>query len=140
MKKTTIKTYHELISLPTFKDRFEYLKLIGVVSDETFGGHRYLNQLLYKSSRWKSSRRKVILRDDGYDLAHRDYPICGNIYVHHINPITIEDILNDDPFVFDLENLISSSHQTHNAIHYGDFELIDKSPIIRTKNDTCPWR
>lgn len=141
MKRTTIKSYHELIQLPTFEERFEYLKVNGTVSEETFGGRRYLNQLVYNSSKeWKNIRREVILRDQGFDLAHEDYPVSGYIYVHHINPITVEDVLDGNICIFNLENLISCSFQTHNAIHFGRIELINRAPIVRTKNDTCPWR
>lgn len=140
--KTIYKTYSDLIKIETFEGRFNYLKLSGVVGESTFGGHRYLNQILYKSEKWLSSKREVILRDNGCDLAHKDYQIHGSVYIHHINPITIDDILNERPCVFDLENLISTSFKTHNAIHYGttiDF-LVKKEPIERIKNDTCPWR
>lgn len=137
---TTFKCYSELIMIPDFQERFEYLMINGVVCAATFGGHRYLNQILYKTEDWKLARREVILRDDGYDLAHQDYPISGNIYIHHINPITIDDILNNRPCVFDLENLISTSFNTHNAIHYGNINLISRNPVRRAKNDTCPWK
>lgn len=141
MTKMTIKTYHELILLPTFEERFEYLKSKSRVGDKTFGGHRCLNQLLYRQSpEWRSVRREVILRDNGFDLAHADYPIFGPIYVHHINPITIEDIIDRKDSVLDPNNLICCSFPTHNAIHYGTFETINKAPIVRVKNDTCPWR
>lgn len=140
MKKMIFKCYSELISIPTFQERFEYLMINGTVCSTTFGGHRYLNQMLYKTEDWKLARREVILRDDGYDLAHQDYPIGGNIYIHHINPITIDDILNNRPCVFDLENLISTSFNTHNAIHYGNANLLPTDPIQRTINDTCPWK
>lgn len=134
------KTYSELITISSFEERFEYLSLSGIVGDITFGGHRYLNQKLYQSPEWKCIKSKVILRDNGCDLAHEDYPIEGHIYIHHINPISIEDILERRSCVFDLENLISTSSITHNAIHYGSEELLPRGPIVRTKNDTCPWR
>lgn len=140
MKKMSFKTYSELIRIQTFQERFEYLLIGGNVGDPTFGGHRYLNQILYKTSEWRLTRREVILRDDGYDLGHEDYPIVGNIYIHHINPVTIDDILNRRPFVFDLENLISTSFNTHNAIHYGDSNLLPSEHLQRSKNDTCPWK
>ena len=140
MTKMSTKTYLELMKLPSFEERFEYLKLSGEVGSETFGGHRYLNQWLYKLPEWRSTRREVIIRDNGFDLGHPDFPIGGNIYVHHINPITIEDILERRRCVFDLNNLISTSFDTHNAIHYG----IEDIPITtfkeRSKYDTCPWR
>lgn len=139
-KKTTIRCYSELIEIPTFQERFEYLILEGIVGDPTFGGHRYLNQVLYSSPEWRRARMEVILRDGGCDLAHEDYPIGGRIYVHHINPITMEDILNRKSCLFDLENLVSVSFDTHNALHYGD----EKQPFNifteRQPNDTCPWR
>lgn len=134
------KRYSELKNIETFEDRFEYLKLKGEVGDQTFGGHRYLNQLLYNSDEWKKVRREVIIRDDGCDLGDSDHEISGSILIHHINPITIDDIVNRSPKVFDLDNLICTSHSTHNAIHYGDESLLKKKPINRTKNDTCPWR
>lgn len=134
------KTYSDLIKIQSFEDRFDYLSLSGMVGEITFGGHRYLNQILYQTDEWKSTRREVIYRDGGNDLAHEDHPIPGSIYIHHINPITIDDILERRPFVFDLENLISTSFKTHNAIHYGSADLIPKGPAKRIKNDTCPWR
>lgn len=134
------KTYSEMIKMDSFEKRFEYLKLSGLVGEATFGGHRYLNQMLYQSDKWKSARREVILRDNGCDLAHPDYQINGSVYIHHINPITIDDILQERPCVFDLENLVSVSFRTHNAIHYGNSDLLPKGPVARTKNDTCLWR
>lgn len=137
---TTYKTYSELIKFLSFEDRFNYLSLIGIVGEVTFGGHRHLNQILYQTEQWKRTRREIILRDNGCDLGHEDYPIAGSVYIHHINPITIEDILEERPCVFDLENLICVSFKTHNAIHYGSDDLLPKGPVIRIKNDTCPWR
>lgn len=135
------RTYSELIVFPTFEERFKYLELVGVVACATFSGHRYLNQLLYKTPEWKKVRREVILRDDGYDLAHPDFPIRGNIYIHHLNPITVDDIINRNSCVFNLENLISVSLLTHNAIHYGNENyLLNKTNTERKKNDTCLWR
>jgi hypothetical protein len=139
MKKTG-KSYLEAMSFTTFEDRFEYLRLNGSVCEETFGSKRYLNQLLYRDPRWKRIRREVIIRDDGCDLADPNYEIVGNIYIHHINPITIDDILNNRIYVFDLDNLICTSFNTHNAIHYGSSDILQKDPVIRSKNDTCPWR
>ena len=137
---TIYKTYSELIKMETFEDRFEYVNLFGVVGEITFGGHRLLNQILYQTYKWKMARREVILRDNGCDLAHEDYQIQGSIYIHHINPITIDDILKERPCVFDLENLISTSFKTHNAIHYGSKDLLPDRLIERQKNDTCLWR
>jgi hypothetical protein len=137
---TIIKTYSELILLPTFIERFRYLKLNGSVGMDTFGHDRYLNQILYHSEEWKRFRREVIIRDNGCDLGCEDYEIHGKILVHHINPITIEDVLRRDPCIFDFENAISTSHNTHNAVHYGDESLLVTEPIVRTPYDTCPWR
>lgn len=136
----TYRTYLELSQLDSFADRYEYLRLEGIVSDITFGGGRFLNQILYSSHEWKSIRQKVIFRDEGYDLAHPDHMIRGPIYIHHLNPITKEDILERRPCVFDLNNLVCCSFQTHNAIHYGtdDYSLRDYVP--RKLNDTCPWK
>lgn len=138
MKK--IRTFSEFRKLRTFEERFEYARLGGIVGKETFGGHRYLNQILYSSSDWKEARRKCILRDDSYDLALRGYPILGRIYVHHLNPITIEDILERKDWVFDPEYLVCVSLETHNALHYGDISYLEIKPVQRKKNDTCPWR
>lgn len=136
-----IRSYSELISLESFEDRFNYLKLDGTVSDVTFGGHRYLNQRFYnKDLEWKESRDYVILRDLGYDLAHSDFPIGGIIIVHHMNPLTINDIQYRTRFLLDPEYLICTSIRTHNAIHFGDYSLINNSVTIRSKNDTCPWK
>ena len=138
----TIRTYSELSALPTFKERFEYLKLGGTVGQETFGFDRIFNQKFYRSSEWKQIRNYVIARDNGCDLGVKGHEIPNGqtIYIHHINPITIDDILERRPCVFDLENLISASFKTHNAIHYGTADLIPRGPAKRTKNDTCPWR
>lgn len=133
-----MKTYSELITIPTFAERFEYLKLPGSVASTTFGEDRYLNQILYHNSEWKRIRNHVIARDLGCDLAHQDFPIFDRIYIHHINPLTKEDILNRSQKIFDMENLICVSFDTHQSIHYGI--LVNKEPIIRVKNDTCPWR
>ena len=135
------KCYSELIKLPTLVERFEYLRTFSKVGEVTFGGQRQLNQLLYqKSDLWKSVRRKVIIRDNGFDLGLEGYSIVGKIIVHHINPLTKEQLLNFDPCIFDEENLISCSHDTHNAIHYGDKSLLPQDPIERRPFDTCPWR
>ena len=136
-----IRTYSEMITLPTFEERFRYLQLKGTVGVETFGHDRFINQYLYqKSQRWRQTRDKAIIRDYGCDLAVEGYDIRGKIIVHHMNPITLDDILNEDDIVFDLEYLICTSHNTHNAIHYGDESLLIAAPIERTKYDTCPWR
>lgn len=137
---TTNRTYSELIRIPTFLDRYRYLKLSGIIGEETFGDERQLNQTLYHSGEWRRFRRDVIIRDKGCDLAHRDYEICDKILIHHINPITPKDVLSRDPKVFDLENVVCVSLNTHNAIHYGDESLLLLDPIIRVPNDTCPWK
>lgn len=135
------KSYNELITIPTFEERFRYLKVHGVIGNQTFGYDRYLNQKLYNtSSEWKRIRDKVILRDNGCDLGCEGFEIYGKIIIHHINPITVEDIVTCNPCVFDLNNLISTSHNTHNAIHYGDEKLLIVAPIERKQYDTCPWR
>lgn len=142
MKNTSdIRTYSDLVKLPTFKERFLYLKMDGRVGDITFGGRRELNQTLYSLPTWRHVRREVILRDHGCDLGVIEYPINDRIYVHHIRPITIEDILKQKSIVFDMENLISVSFRTHNAIHYGSLEqALPNEPVIRAQNDTIPWR
>ena len=134
------RTYSELSKIETYEGRFEYLKLGGLVGKETFGFDRYLNQILYQSPRWKRSRDIVLIRDDGCDLGFPGYEIHGKILVHHMNPITIEDIELGRDEVFDPEFLISTALMTHNAIHYGDESLLVTAPIVRTRNDTCPWR
>lgn len=135
-----IKTYTELIQLKTFEERFEYLSIKGAVGKETFGYDRYLNQALYRSDEWKSFRRDVFLRDRGCDLACDDHEIHGRFIVHHINPISIEDVLNRAPNIFDMDNVITTILITHNAIHYGDKSLLVPVPIERSTNDTCPWK
>lgn len=135
-----IKTYSELSKLETFKERYQYLKLDGIVGEETFGFDRYLNQILYKSDEWKSCRNNIIIRDNGCDLGCEGFEVHGRILIHHINPITVEDIVNRNPNVFDPENLILTSHNTHQAIHYGNEDLLIQGPIVRSKNDTCLWR
>lgn len=136
----SIKTYSEVIALPNFIERYRYLKIGGAIGEATFGFDRYLNQTLYRSTEWKRFRRDMIVRDMGCDLGIEDYEIIGKIMLHHINPITVEDILRRSPAIFDPENVICTSMNTHNAIHYGDESLLMLEPIERTKNDTCPWR
>ena len=135
-----IKTYSELITIPTFEERFEYLKLDGQVGVETFGFNRYLNQAFYKSDEWLSIRDYIITRDNGCDLGMEGYEIYGRILIHHINPITKDDIIQRSRILLDPENLITTVKRTHDAIHYGDSNLLIKAPIERRKNDTCPWR
>lgn len=139
MKKS--RSYHELADISDFVERYEYLKLGGKVGELTFNGHRYLNQKFYTSDpEWLRVKRQVILRDEGCDMGHPDFPISGRIIIHHINPITIEDLIKRDPKIFDMDNLICVSHKTHNAIHYGDISLLNLPPVERRANDTCPWR
>ncbi len=136
----TTRTYSDLILLPTFLERYRYLRLGGNVGLETFGHNRYLNQILYTSDRWRSFRDKIIIRDNGCDLGMEGFEIYDRILVHHINPITVEDVLNENQKVFDPDNVISTSHNTHQAIHYGDENLLITEPVERFRNDTCPWK
>lgn len=135
-----LRSYSELIMLPTFKERFEYLILDGSVGADTFGYDRYLNQLFYRSPEWKQLRHEIIVRDNGCDLAMDGYDIYGRIIIHHLNPIVKDDILNRTEHLMNPEFLICTTHNTHNAIHYGDESLLITEPIVRTMNDTCPWR
>lgn len=135
-----IRTYSELVSLPTFEERFKYLQLNGQVGKDTFGFDRYLNQNFYRSTEWKRLRNQIILRDNGCDLGVEGYEIHGRIIIHHMNPITIKDIADATEFLLNPEYLISTVHNTHNAIHYGDESLLCLGPIERTKHDTCPWK
>lgn len=140
-REPIIKTYSELITIPTYEERFRYLKLDGRVGADTFGFDRHLNQMLYqKNPRWKKARDTVIIRDNGCDLGVEGYEIHGKVIVHHMNPITMDDILKDRDWIYDPEFLISTTHMTHNAIHYGDEHLLVKAPIERAPNDTCPWK
>lgn len=140
MNQTIIRTYSELITLPTFEERYQYLRIGGKVGEETFGFDRYLNQIFYKSKEWLSIRDQVIARDNGCDLGIPGREIHRRILIHHMNPITVEDILNRSDFLLNPEYLICTVKNTHDAIHYGDENLLNKDPIERTKNDTCPWR
>ncbi len=134
-----IRTYSELITMSSFEERYRYLKLDGVVGKETFGFDRYLNQLFYKSKEWRSIRNFVITRDNGCDLGMEGHDIYGKILVHHMNPISKEDILSRSEYLLNPEFLISTIKNTHDAIHYGDESLLITAPIQRSKNDTCPW-
>ena len=136
----SIRTYSELILLPTFEERFKYLQLNGRVGDDTFGFDRYINQKFYSSAEWKRIRDIVIMRDNGCDLALKGYEIYGRILIHHMNPITVKDVELSTEYLMNPEYLICVTHNTHNAIHYGDEKLINKGPVVRTKNDTCPWK
>ena len=132
--------YSELIRIPSFKDRFKYCQLNGQVGIDTFGFDRYLNQTLYRSAKWRSLRNQIIIRDNGCDLAHPDFPLSNRVLIHHLNPITEQDVLSESSVLFDPENLICVSHETHNAIHYGTEALLPQGNIERKPNDMCPWR
>ncbi len=136
----TIRRYSELIELETFEERFEYLKLNGVVSEETFGTYRYLNQKFYTSSEWRRFRRDIIIRDEGCDLAFPGREIHSKILIHHLEPITKRDIINRSELVMDPENVVCVCHNTHEAIHYGTLDLIPSDYVPRKPNDTIPWR
>ena len=139
--KKNIRTYSELSKLKTFRERYEYLKLDGTVGEETFGFDRYINQMFYKSEEWKRIRNYVITRDNGCDLGIQDRKIIDSvILVHHMNPITKEDIINKNEILLDPEYLITTIKPTHDAIHYGDESLLAEDLIVRSKNDTCPWK
>ena len=140
MKRTRIRTYKELSQLKTFDERFEYLRLNGTVGKDTFGFDRYFNQKFYRSLEWKRVRDKVIIRDYGCDLGIRDREILGRILIHHMNPIDLDDIDEASEFLLNPDYLICTSHLTHNAIHYGDVNLLPREPIERRPNDTCPWK
>ena len=140
MNSTIIRTYSELITLPTFEERYRYLRLGGRVGEDTFGFDRYLNQIFYTSNEWRDVRDYVIVRDGGCDLGIPDREIFGKILVHHMNPIRQEDILRRSKWLLDPEYLICTIKNTHDAIHYGDDGLLILAPTERMKNDTCPWR
>ena len=140
MSNKLIRTYSELIRLETFEERYRYLRLGGLVGSSTFGHDRYLNQSLYRSPEWKRFRREIIIRDEGCDLAMDGYSIISGIVVHHLTPLTIEDVEELSSAVFDPEKAVCVSHRTHEAIHFGDETLLPKLPIERVPGDTCPWR
>lgn len=135
-----IRTYNELMLLSTFEERFEYLKLSGRVGEETFGFDRWLNQKFYRSAEWKHLRDQVIIRDNGCDLGVEGREIYGKILIHHMNPISKKDILERTDLLLNPMYLISVTKQTHDAIHYSDESILMKDPIVRSRNDTCPWR
>lgn len=135
-----IRTYNELMLLPTFEERFEYLKLSGRVGEETFGFDRWLNQKFYRSAEWKHLRDQIIIRDNGCDLGVEGREIYGKILIHHMNPISKKDILERTDLLLNPMYLISVTKQTHDAIHYSDDSILMKDPIVRSRNDTCPWR
>lgn len=133
------RSYRELSRLPTFEERYRYLRLQGKVGKDTFGFDRYLNQALYSSVEWKRFRREILIRDDGCDLGIPDRLIAGKVLIHHINPLSIEDIEKRSSVIFDPNNVICVSHMTHQAIHYGDENLLPKDPVVRRPGDHCPW-
>lgn len=135
-----IRCYSELILLDTLEDRFEYLKLNGTVGEELFGYARYLNQVFYHGDRWRDAKNEVVIRDQGYDLGVKGWKIVGNIYVHHMNPVTLEQLKRDDPCLYDPEFLISCSYNTHQAITWGNRELLPQVPVKRMPNDMIPWK
>lgn len=134
------KSYKELIRIPTFAERLEYLRIPAKVGIETFGDNRFLNQALYQSKEWRDLRKYVISRDSGCDLAHEDFPLFDRIYIHHINPLTVEEVMNRSNRIFDLDNLVCVSFDTHQMIHYGVGSEKLKTPTVRIQNDTCPWK
>lgn len=135
-----IRTYSELSRLKTYEERYNYLRLLGTPGRETFGFARRVNQAFYQSKEWKKARRLVIARDLGFDMGFEGYPAGPGAIVHHMNPLIEEDILSGDPAILDPEFLITVSHNTHNAIHYGSFDLLPQPVIERTPGDTTPWR
>ena len=140
MMTMKIRTYSELITLGTFEERFRYLKLTACVGDETFGFDRYLNQQFYHSAEWKSLRNEIIIRDNACDLGISDRELNKRIIIHHMNPITKNDLIHQTDYLLNPEYLICVSHKTHQAIHYGDESILDDGITERSKNDTCPWR
>lgn len=137
---TRMKSYSELISLPTFEERYRYLRMNGEVGTDTFGYERWVNQAFYKDAAWRKIRDQIIVRDNACDLGVHGREIGGKVYIHHINPITRNDIIRRNPMLLDPENLICVSITTHNAIHYGDETLLVTEPKPRQANDTCPWK
>jgi hypothetical protein len=136
---TTIRTYSELVQLSTFEQRFKYLALRGIVGDATFGYDRYVNQQFYRSREWRQMRHQIIARDLGCDLGIEGYEIHDVIYIHHVNPMNVENIARGDSSILDPEFLISTTHRTHNAIHYGDERLLAKPLVDRRPGDTKLW-
>lgn len=136
-----MKTYSELITFPTFEERFNYILEDGKIGEETFGSLRFLNQKFYTSESWKRIRREVIARDGGYDLGIDGLDIVGKVFVHHLNPISIDDVINNNPDILNPEYLITMSEKTHKALHYGSFDIFKENTLVeRIPNDTCPWR
>ena len=140
MTTEILRCYSELILLDSLEERFDYLRLNGEVGEELFGYARYLNQNFYHGQRWREARNRVVIRDQGYELGVKGWKIVGHIYVHHMNPITLEMLQDDAPELYDPEFLISCSYNTHQAITWGNAELLPKPIIVRRPNDTCPWK
>ena len=136
---TRVRTYSELRRFDTFEERYEYLRLGNGVGESTFGFDRYINQAFYRSSLWKQVRNQVIVRDNGYDLGIPDRPINGSLLVHHINPMSVDDLIHHEEWVLNPEYLITTTHDTHNAIHYGDQSLLKKPFTPRQMGDTKLW-
>lgn len=134
-----VRTYSQMRTLATFEERFEYLKLNGSVGRVTFGFDRYINQKFYTSSQWRHIRNVVIARDLGCDLGVEGYDIHDRLYIHHMNPVTSEEIVHSDDSILDPEFLITTTHKTHNAIHYGDTNLLAKPLVERRSGDTKLW-
>ena len=135
-----MRTYTELSQLYSLEDRFEYLRLNGEVGEELFGYARYLNQAFYHGAKWRDVRSRVIIRDRGNDLGVEGWKILGDIYVHHMNPVTLQQLKDNDPILWNPENLICCSYDTHQAVTWGDSKLLPQPIIVRRPNDTCPWR
>lgn len=135
-----IRTYSELMTFSSFKDRYQYLRLNGSIGESTFGFDRYINQKFYRSAEWKHIRNYVIVRDNGCDLGVEGYEIHEKILIHHMNPIALTDIQNASEYLLNPDYLISVALATHNAIHYGDETLLIRAPTVRRPNDTCPWK
>lgn len=133
------KSYSELSRLSSIDERFQYLKLGGSVAHETFGTERWLNQRFYRSTQWRNLRDHIIVRDNGCDLGVEGFELYESIYIHHLNPIRVEDLTEGNPEILDPEYLISVSHKTHNAIHYGDATKLTKTLVVRTSGDTRLW-
>jgi hypothetical protein len=133
------RNYEELLKFKTFEDRFRYLKLGGILGDVTFGFDRWINQMFYRSSEWRDARQQVIIRDEGCDLAVPGFYISSGLIVHHMNPISLDDLKHGERWIFDPNFLITTSLQTHNAIHYGDESLLPRGPIVRKQGDTKLW-
>lgn len=134
-----VRSYSELRRFDTLETRFRYLQLNGQVGDSTFGFDRYMNQLFYQSAEWRQIRRLVIIRDEGCDLGIPGYEIHKGLYIHHMNPMTIDEISSGDPRILDPEFLITVTHKTHNAIHYGTEQQLPRLPVDRKAGDTKLW-